>query len=85
MIRLCQFTGVGSSTEKGGRREFKGTGSGRAGYGKRESRVREAGEQGTGGGRAGYGRREVLTPCRLPPIYHLMRTETISNFPHFHY
>ena len=36
MIRLCrQFTGVGSSTEKGGRREFK---------------VREAGEQGTGGG-----------------------------------
>ena len=36
MIRLCQFTGVGSSTEKGGRRELK---------------VREAGEQGTGGGR----------------------------------
>ena len=35
-IPLCQFTGVGSSTEKGGRREFK---------------VREAGEQGTGGGR----------------------------------
>ena len=29
MIRLCQFTGVGSSTEKGGRRELK---------------VREAGE-----------------------------------------
>ena len=36
MIRLCQFTGVGSSTEKGGMRELK---------------VREAGEQGTGGGR----------------------------------
>ena len=36
MIRLCQFTGVGSGTEKGGRRELK---------------VREAGEQGTGGGR----------------------------------
>ena len=36
MIRLCQFTGVGSSTVKGGRRELK---------------VREAGEQGTGGGR----------------------------------
>ena len=35
MIRLCQFTGVGSSTEKGGRRELK---------------VREAGVQGTGGG-----------------------------------
>ena len=33
---LCQFTGVGSSTEKSGRRELK---------------VREAGEQGTGGGR----------------------------------
>ena len=35
-MRLCQFTGVGSSTEKSGRRELK---------------VREAGEQGTGGGR----------------------------------
>ena len=35
-IPLCQFTGVGSSTEKGGRWAFKG---------------REAGEQGTGGGR----------------------------------
>ena len=36
MIRLCQFTGVGSCTEKGGRREIK---------------VRELEEQGTGGGR----------------------------------
>ena len=36
MIRLCQFSGVGSSTEKDGRWELK---------------VREAGEQGTGGGR----------------------------------
>ena len=36
MIGKCQFTGVGSSTEQGGRRELK---------------VREAGEQGTGGGR----------------------------------
>ena len=36
MIRLCQFTGVGSSTEKGGKRELK---------------IREAGEQDTGGGR----------------------------------
>ena len=36
MIRLCQFTGGGSSTVKGGRRELK---------------VREAGEQGTEGER----------------------------------
>ena len=36
MIQLCQFTEVGSSTEKGGRREIK---------------VWEPGEQGTGGGR----------------------------------
>ena len=36
MILLCQFTGGGSSTVKGGRRELK---------------VREAGEQCTGGGR----------------------------------
>ena len=36
MIRLCQFTGGGSSTVKGGRQELK---------------VREVGEQRTGGGR----------------------------------
>ena len=36
IIRFCQFTGVGSSTEKGVRRELK---------------VRETGEQGTVGGR----------------------------------
>ena len=45
MIRLCQFTGVGSRTVKGGRRELK---------------VREAGEQGTGGGR-------FWPPCPPPP------------------